>query len=177
MKQALHQMSGSETIADKLSRFLFMYRIAPHASTGIAPSELLMGHRLRSRFDLLHPDYTLFKKVDESQHDQKRAHNNQKPQRVFREGDRVYAEDFKSSNQKWREGIVAEVNGPLSYKIKLTDGGVVHRHIDSVKARTTEASTAELSPQMMVILMVLYVELLRKMKMCHLNWYPQLLPL
>jgi len=65
MKQALRQMSGSETIADKLSRFLFMYRIIPRASTGIAPSKLLMGCQLRSRFDLLHPDYT---KVDESQH-------------------------------------------------------------------------------------------------------------
>ena len=31
----------------------------------------------------------------------------------FREGDRVYAKDFTSSSQKW---IVAEVNGPLSYK-------------------------------------------------------------
>jgi len=40
MKQALRQMSGSETIADKLSRFLFMYRITPHGSTGI---EILMG--------------------------------------------------------------------------------------------------------------------------------------
>jgi len=52
--------------------------------------------------------------VDESQHNQKRAHDNQKPQRVLREGDRVYAKDFTSSSQKWREGIVAEVNGPLS---------------------------------------------------------------
>jgi len=85
--------------------------------------------------------------VDESQHNQKRAHDNQKPKQVFREGDRVYAKDFTPSSQKWREGIVAEVNGPLSYKIKLTDGSVVHRHVDSVKARTTEASTAELSPQ------------------------------
>jgi len=111
-----------------------MYRITPHTSTGVAPPELLMGRRLRSRFDLLHPDYTLSKKVDESQRNQKRAHDNLKPQRDFREGDRVYAKDFTSSSQKWMEGIVAEVKGPLSYKIKLKDGSFVRRHVDSVKS-------------------------------------------
>jgi len=30
---------------------------------------------------------------------------------------------------------------------KLTDGSVVRRHVDSVKARTTEGSTAEPSTQ------------------------------
>jgi len=103
MKQTLHQMQGSGTIADKLSRFLFMYLITPHTSTGVAPSELLMGRWLRSRFDLLHPDYTLSKKVNESQRNQKRAHDNQKPQREFRERDRVYANDFTLSNLKWME--------------------------------------------------------------------------
>ena len=78
MKQALRQMQGSGTIFDKLSRFLFMYRITPHTSS-VAPSELLMGRRLRSRFDLLHPEYTLSKKVDDSKYYQKRAHDNQKP--------------------------------------------------------------------------------------------------
>ena len=120
-----------------------MYRITPHNSTGVAPSELLMGRRLRSRFDLLHPEYTLSKKVDDSQHYQKRAHDNQKPFREFREGDSVYTRDFTSSSQKWMEGIVAKVNGPLSYNIKLKDGNLVRRHVDSIKARTTDTSATE----------------------------------
>ena len=143
MKQALRQMQGSGTIFDKLSRFLFMYRITPRTSTGVAPSKLLMGRRLRSRFDLLHPEYTLSKKVDDRQHYQKRAHDNQKPFREFREGDSVYTKDFTSSSQKWMEGIVAKVNGPLSYNIKLKDGNLVRRHVDSIKPRITDASATE----------------------------------
>ena len=41
---------------EKLAKFLFNYRITPHASTGIALTELLMRRRLRSRLDLLKPD-------------------------------------------------------------------------------------------------------------------------
>jgi len=105
MKQSLHQMQGPGTIADKLFRFLFMYRTAPYTSTGVAPSQLLMGRQLRSRFDLLHPDYTLSKKVDESQHKQKRTHDNHKPFQDFKEGDRVYTRDFTASSQTWIEGV------------------------------------------------------------------------
>ena len=143
MKKALHQMQGPGTIVDKLSRFLFMYRITSHVSTGVARCELLMGHRLRSRFDLLHPEYTLSRKVDDSQHYQKRVHDNQKPFRELREGDSVYTRDFTSSSQKWMEGIVAKVNGPLSYNIKLKDGSLVRRNIDNIKARTTDTSATE----------------------------------
>ena len=45
------------------------------------------------------------------------------------------------------EGIVAEVNGPLSYNIKLKDGSLVHRHVDSIKARTTDTSATETSTE------------------------------
>ncbi len=33
-----------------------MYRITPHSTTGFLPADLLMGCRLRSRFDALYPD-------------------------------------------------------------------------------------------------------------------------
>ena len=64
MKQALHQIHDPRAIADKFSRLLFMYRITPQTSTGVAPSELLMGCRLLSRFDLLHPDNVCFVQED-----------------------------------------------------------------------------------------------------------------
>jgi len=59
MKQALHQMQGPRSVEDKLSRFLLKYHITPHSTTSVAPCELLMGHRLRSRLDLLHPEFTM----------------------------------------------------------------------------------------------------------------------
>lgn len=46
------------TVQEKLSKFLFTYRITPQTTTGIAPAQLLMGRRLRSRLDRLFPDHT-----------------------------------------------------------------------------------------------------------------------
>lgn len=52
-------MDGS--LESKISKFLFSYRITPQSTTGLAPAEILLGRRPRSRFDLLHPD--IYKKV------------------------------------------------------------------------------------------------------------------
>ena len=54
----------------------------------------------------------------------------------------MFAEDFTSSKQKWIESTVTDITGPLSYKIKLTDGTEVHRHVDSIKQRLNTAATA-----------------------------------
>ena len=62
-------------------QFLHKYRITPHSTTGIAPSELLMGRRLRSRLDLLHPD--LPDKVEGKQWKQKLAHDTSHADRKF----------------------------------------------------------------------------------------------
>ena len=41
-KQGLHEIS-QRTVAEKLTKFLFKYRITPYSTTGIPPAELLMG--------------------------------------------------------------------------------------------------------------------------------------
>ena len=38
------------------TRFLFNYQITPQSTTGVSPTELMFTRRLRSLFDLLHPD-------------------------------------------------------------------------------------------------------------------------
>ena len=47
--------SGSSNLEYNLSKFLFQYRITPHATTGETPSKLLMGRQLRSQLNLVHP--------------------------------------------------------------------------------------------------------------------------
>ena len=39
----------------RLLKILFAYRLTPQTTTGVAPAELLMGRRPRSRLDLLKP--------------------------------------------------------------------------------------------------------------------------
>ena len=48
--------SGSSNLEYNLSKFLFQYRITPHATTGETPSKLLMGRQLRSQLNLVHPN-------------------------------------------------------------------------------------------------------------------------
>ena len=44
------------SVEDKISRFLFSYRIMPQTTTGTSPAELLMGRTLRSCLHLLAPN-------------------------------------------------------------------------------------------------------------------------
>ena len=132
LKQGLLKMQGT-SMEDNLSRFLFKYRLMPHSTTGVAPCELLMGRKLRSRLDLLTPNLT--GRVQHRQEKQKENHDNGKPLREFQLQDTVYAENFTGSEPKWLEGIVVEVLGSRSYKVKLTNGVIVRRHIDSIRVR------------------------------------------
>ena len=53
VKEGLKRMTGS--LEARLPRFLLKYRVTPQATTGIAPTELLMGRRIRTHLDLLYP--------------------------------------------------------------------------------------------------------------------------
>lgn len=136
VKQGLRHMQGPGSVEEKLARFLLKYRITPHSTTGVSPSELLMGRRLRSRLDLLHPDLSVH--VQHKQWKQKQSHDNSKPTRHFLVGESVFAEDFTTSSEKWLPGTVHKVTGPVSYQIQLTNGRFVRRHVDNVRSRMAQ---------------------------------------
>ena len=56
LKTAGIKNTQGANLQERLSRFLFTYRITPHITTGMPPSHLLMGRSLRSRLDCLFPD-------------------------------------------------------------------------------------------------------------------------
>ena len=64
-----------------------MYRMTAHATTNTPPCELLMGHSLRTRLDLLRPN--LQRKVLSEQAKQKQSHDKHSKDRQFKEGDTV----------------------------------------------------------------------------------------
>ena len=132
LKQGIKRTKG-DNIQERLSKFLFDYRITPHSTTGVAPSELLMKRRLRSRFDLLHPEVS--KKVESQQDKQKESHDNSRPLRKFAVNDDVYVKNLTTNTPKWIAGTVTKVTGPLSYVIRLEDGRIVRRHVDHVRKR------------------------------------------
>ena len=78
MKKSAATPADVET---KLTQFLFWYRITPHATTGIAPAELLMHRRPKSHLDLLHP--SVASRVSDRQECQKRNHDAHAQPRYF----------------------------------------------------------------------------------------------
>ena len=54
VKQGLKKLTTG-TMLERLSRFIFQYRLTPQTTTGLAPANLLVGRRPRSRLNLLKP--------------------------------------------------------------------------------------------------------------------------
>ena len=53
VKEALKKMTGP--LETRILTFLLKYRVTPQDTTEIAPTKLLMGHRIRTHLDLLYP--------------------------------------------------------------------------------------------------------------------------
>ncbi|CAC5392404.1 unnamed protein product [Mytilus coruscus] len=129
------------TVQEKLNRFLFNYRITPQTTTGLAPSELLMKRKLKSRLDLVFPN--IEKRVQERQQKQKH-HDKKSVNRQINVGQGVFARNFGiGSKIKWIQGEVLKQSGPLSFHIKLPDGRVIRRHIDHIRVRNFDCTNNE----------------------------------
>ena len=110
LKHGISKLEG--TIECRLARFLFNYRVTPQSTTELSPAELLMGRRLHTRLDLIHPDAT--QKVIRKQGN---VENSSTPRHL----DKLYAKDF-SGKGKWIPVSVIKVTGPISYKLKTQSG-------------------------------------------------------
>ena len=113
------------TIETKLSRFLFSYRGQLHNLTTISPAEMLFGRKLKTRLDLLHPD------VQSNIARQKKVNDRNTKPRQMEIGNRVYVRSFKKGPY-WVEGEIYKELRPLSYLVKLTNGNILKRHVDSI---------------------------------------------
>ncbi|XP_021364454.1 uncharacterized protein K02A2.6-like [Mizuhopecten yessoensis] len=126
------------TVEQKTSRFLLTYRITPQTTTGIAPCELLMNRRVRSRLDLVKP--CLDTKVVRKQVGQKEYHDRTSKERNFTASDAVFIKNF-AKGPKWLEGTIELRSGPVSYTVHLQDGRVMKRHVDHIRIRYSPDST------------------------------------
>ena len=131
VKQGLKK-AGTGTLKAKLARLLFNYCITLHTTTGVYPAQLLMGHNLKSHFDLLKPNIAV--RVDQKQNQQKQAYNGHAVSRKFQEGDSVYARDF-CPGQSWLMGTDVKRQEPVSYKIKTDNEQIIHCHQDHLQKR------------------------------------------
>ena len=132
--KAFLKKSSGGSLDDRLSQFLFQYRITPHATTGISPAQLLMGRQPRSRLDLVRPD--LDSKVEQQQECQKRNRDKHSKPHGFSVDDSVYILNLPAKDS-WLPGTITKVLG-LTYEVRLSDNRTVRRHIDHIQSQATD---------------------------------------
>ena len=134
-KSAMIKMGSKWSLRERVNRFLTKYRSTPHVTTGVTPSELLCGRKMKTHLDLFHP--TVQKTVAQHQHAQKQHHDKSAIEREFSVKDHVYVRNF-GRGDKWVQGEIVESTGPVSYKVKTNQGVVVRRHADHIKVTCAE---------------------------------------
>ena len=112
------------TPSQRLAHYLLMYRVTPHSTTGVSPSELFMKRKLRTRFSLLKPD--LSNHVRGKQLKSCQDHDKNVKLREFKVSDLVRVNNFRGGKEKWLTGVVVKVCGPRSYVVKI---GEVSRYV------------------------------------------------
>ena len=122
LKNALKKDTDGVSLETQIARFFFRYRITPHSTTGVAPAELLIGRRPRSRLDLLHPDVT--DRVRQRQAAQKADHDQRCRQQELVEGQTVWVKNH-TAGRRWLPGTISKVLGQQRFHITLEDGRVV----------------------------------------------------
>ena len=132
-KNGLKKMRDG-SLQTKVARFLFSYRTTPQSTTGMSPAKLLFERKLRSPLDLLKPD--LFHRVKNEQEEQKAAHDKHSSSRCFNVGDPVLVCNF-SQGPSWLPATIIERRGPLSFKVKVLEGGMIwRRYQDYLRERS-----------------------------------------
>ena len=103
------------TIQTKLSRFLFHYRLAPNATIGVPPAELMLKYRPRSHLDLILPN--LKGNIQQQQQKQKYQHDAHSQIRTFKPNDDVLVRNFRTAEPQWLPGVIKELSSTNSYKV------------------------------------------------------------
>ena len=119
----------------RIAQVLFTYRVTPQSTTGISPGELLLGRRPRSRLDLLKPHTA--ERVESSQLKQKEQHDLRSRERKLDVGENVFVRNYHRGD-RWLPGVIKQRTGPVSFRVKLTDGRDRRCHQDQLRERSVE---------------------------------------
>ena len=140
-KQALRKSSLPPKEA--LQEFLMQYRRIPFAS-GLSPSELLNGRRIRTKIDTLVPSIPHLLQGRQSKQGSK--HSNAEDSEVVSKvehhyslGDPCYALYFgprRNRDPRWVSAIVTKVHGTRSVNVRvIPQGPTWRRHLDQLRPR------------------------------------------
>lgn len=120
------------TPSHRLENFLLTYRSTPHATTNVAPCDLFLGRRIRTRLDLVKPN--LERKVYERQAGQKQQHDQHARLREFTTGQSVWVRNLRPG-PSWVPGKIEQQLGPLTFAVSVADGQKWERNVDHLRER------------------------------------------
>lgn len=126
VKATLKKQSQGDTQC-RISRFLFKQHTTPHSVTGKTPAELMMGRKLRSPLDRLHPD-----RIREPERPDTKV-------KKFQLGDAVYMRSF-IPGPRWKAAKVVAIMGPVSYRVQQENGEIHRRHRDQLRKAWLDVS-------------------------------------
>ena len=127
------RQATSSNVTSCIHKFLLAYRTTPHATTGVPPSNLLMGRRLRSKLDLMLPDFQ--SKMESKEWKQMEV---QKKVRQFSESSPVLVRSY-GTPEKWSPGQVVSKLGNMHYQVQAK-GSLVKRHVDQLLSSLSDGS-------------------------------------
>lgn len=122
----------------KLQEFLLNYRNSIHSTTNRSPAEVLFGHKLRCRLDLLKPNASLpldiaLDKCVKSKQCLQSDHYRGNRQVDFKIGDVVLVKLFNQQKQYWTRGVVDKKIGKSLYLVRLDNKDqTVKRHANQL---------------------------------------------
>ena len=108
VKQGLMKINKG-TINERVTKFSLQYWKTPHSTTGVSPAHALMGRRLKSRLDLLHPN--MGATVQQNQYQQKWNHDQRVLQWSFNRGDWGFARNYRQGPD-WLPGTTIQQKLP-----------------------------------------------------------------
>ncbi|XP_013174572.1 PREDICTED: uncharacterized protein K02A2.6-like [Papilio xuthus] len=118
IKKALQE---KRDINRALWSFLLYYRNVEHCTTGESPAMLLLGRPIRTRLDTIKPDRE--GQVRCAQQRQQEAAGG--ANRTFGKSDTVWYRQYLKG-EKWIPGQVVDILGSSNFRVRGSDGGVVH---------------------------------------------------
>ena len=127
------KQANSANIFSSISKFLLAYRSTVHATTGMSPSTLLMGRRIRTKLDLIYPSY--HSQQERKGWEQLKSQENVKQ---FTPTSQVLVRSYNTSN-KWVSGEVKQRLGNMHYEVKV-NGNIKKRHVDQLKPSMIDQS-------------------------------------
>ncbi|KRZ10689.1 Uncharacterized protein T11_7653 [Trichinella zimbabwensis] len=124
---------------DRLREFLMTYRITPHPSTKLTPSEMFLKRRIRTVFDLMFP------RGIENLEEQKRKMENtsgNRADRQFKIGETVMVRDYTRDRKLWREGVIVGQRGQVTWFVQV--GRMTwKRHTNQMRHKNTRIADGQ----------------------------------